>query len=422
MKKIFALLMMFLISGNFVFAQGSIASVQPKLNFQAVVRDADNHLLFNDEMSVQININYGTEVYSETHANVMTNQNGMLNIVIGSDDVTDVTGSLDDVIWAGATIEAVITYVTDPVTVTDADGNVTTSAGEEATITITTPVTAVPYALQSGPSKLTTDMIVEYVSNAHYGDEVDPNDALAILDALVHNPYGLKNALKDTIIRYLKNHKDIAKDIFKSYLEQTTEDDVQDAYDYITANTAAMERIRYLCKEFIKSHKAEAAGIVEYYAEHATVAEMNRIYNAMKANPDVMATVKKFVRQHLQEYLVEHHYVSIDGCTGVEICALANQGKSCPPASFLGATSIVDNKLQTVINNPEDLSLEITYEFSYVLDSEVIYDTYAGVKDGANLIKSVGEIPAEATNVQGTITIHAYGCEASYDRTATFNF
>ena len=99
MKKILALLMMFLISGNFLFAQVGgtegdatvTASVQPRLNFQAVVRDAQNHLVFDNEMDVVININYVNErgenaTYSETHEKVKTNRNGLLTVIIGGDD------------------------------------------------------------------------------------------------------------------------------------------------------------------------------------------------------------------------------------------------------------------------------------------------------------------------------------------------
>ena len=426
MKKIFSFLMMFLILGNFAFAQSGIATVQPKLNFQAVVRDANNQLLFNDEMSVQINITYGSDVYTETHPSVMTNQNGLMSLIIGDDGVTDVSGSLADVNWAVATIEAVITYTTDPVTVTDIDGNVTTSAGTEATITVSAPVTAVPYALQAGPSKLTTDMIVEYLYNAKWGINGTPEekyDALAISDALRNNPYGLKNALKDSIINYLKTHKSIAESIFKSYLEQTTPEDVQDAYDHLMSNTAAHERIRLLAKNYIKTHKEDAAEIAEYYAEHATIDDITPLYEAAQNNPDLMSTVKKYVKQHLKEYLEDHDYVKIESCPTIEICAIANQGKTCPAADFIGTTTLLtDGKLQTTITNPEDLSLEVTYDVSYQYYGETVYDTYVGAKESMNVLKSLNAIPAEATNITGTVTIHAYGCDASYDRTATFNF
>lgn len=427
MKKIFSLLMMFLLLGNFAFAQSSIATVQPKLNFQAVVRDADNHLLFNDEMSVQINVNYAGGTYSETHPNVMTNENGLMNLIIGGDDITDVTGSLDDVVWSSATIEAVITYTTDPVTTLDADGNVITSAGEEATITVSAPVTAVPYALQAGPGKLTTDMIVDYVSNATFGTEADKYDALAISDAFLHNP-SLKNAIKDTIIEYLKNHKDIAADIFKTYLEETTAEDVQRAYNTLMENAAAMGQIRYLAKEFVKTHKAEAAEVAQYYAEHATIDDITPIYNALKANSDIMNTVKKLVKSHLAEYLHDHYYVSDSLCHGVEICALANTGKPCPGTEFtVGATQVVGNKLQTTITNPNDLSLEVTYEVSYELATVPQNETYVGVKVSQNVLETenvltVDPSDSNVTNFHGTVTIHAYGCDASTDRIVTFNF
>ena len=133
--------------------------------------------------------------------------------------------------------------------------------------------------------------------------------------------------------------------------------------------------------------------------------------------------MKKYVNKHLKDYLDSLDYVTIESCPSVEICAIANQGKTCPATDFIGITTLpADRKLQTTINNPEDLSLEVTYDVSYSYYGETVYDTYVGVKESMNVLKSETEIPAEATNIQGTITIHAYGCDASYDRTATFNF
>ena len=431
MKKILALLMMFLISGNFLFAQDGgeatvTASVQPKLNFQAVVRDAQNHLVFDNEMDVVININYVKNeenlTYSETHNDVMTNKNGLLTVIIGGNDAEDVNGSLYDVDWSNATIEAVLTFTPNPTL--NPDG--TTTTYDETTVTVTSDVTAVPYALQTGSTRLNTDMIVNYISGIQLGENGTPDqkrDVLLILDAIRLNEHGLKNALKDTIVEYMKTRMDIAKEIFQYYLSHATVEDVQNTYDEVTLNPQAHEAILEVIKQFIRNHEADAIDIAKYYVEHITASQLVPLYNSFRANSALENQAKVLVRHYLQEYLDDHNYVH---CNGVEICALANQGKPCPAdmSTFVGATTLVNNKLQTTLNNPDDLSVGVTYSnVTYELAGETVPVPDSelpifGHKDGSNLIKADYVFPEGATNPHGTITIDVYGpCE---DITVTF--
>ena len=391
--------MMFLISGNFLFAQvegttgtegeaTATVSVQPKLNFQAVVRDADNKLVFEKEMTVVINITSGDAVaYSETHEGVMTNKNGLLTVIIGGEDATEVNGTLYDVDWSDASIEAQLTFTPDPV-VNEEDGSTTTP--EETTITVTSEVTAVPYALQAGSTRLNTDMIVNYISGIKLGTEADKYDVLKILDAIRFNEQGLKNDLKDTIVEYMKTRMDIAREIFHYYLI-----------------------------DFIKTHKADALEVLEYYAEHVTVADLQELFQEFNNNATLKAAIKAVVATELEGYLTENHYVSNNDCPDVEVCALANAGKPCPTSSdaFIGTTTNVSNVLQTVISNPNALSLTATYDVTYTISGETVTVTIPASKDGENLIKASEEIPSSATNVSGTITVHVYGCDTDFTKT-----
>ena len=435
MKKILALLMMFLISGNFLFAQVGgtegdatvTASVQPRLNFQAVVRDAQNHLVFDNEMDVVININYVNEggenaTYSEKHKDVKTNKHGLLTVIIGGDDAINVDGSLYDVDWSAATIEAVLTFTPNPTL--NPDG--TTTMYDRTTVTVTSDVTAVPYALQAGSTRLNTDMIVNYISGIKLGENGTPDqkrDVLLILDAIRNNTHGLKNALKDTIVEYMKTRMDIAKEVFQYYLSHATVEDVQNTYDEVTLNPQAHQAILEVIKQFIRNHEADAIDIAKYYVEHVTASQLVPLYNSFRANSALEAQAKVLVKHYLKEYLDDNYYVSIDGCRSVEICAIANQNKPCPSGITVGATTLVDNKLQTTINNPNDHSVGVTYEnVTYELggetvpvpDSELPFD---GHKDGSNLIKDDYVFPEGATNPHGTIIVNVYGCE---DITETF--
>lgn len=423
MKKILALFMMFLVAGNFVFAQvdgttgtegeaTATVSVQPKLNFQAVVRNADNELVFEKEMKVVINITSGENVYSETHEGVMTNKNGLMTVIIG-EDATDVQGSMYDVDWSNATIEAALTFTPDPVI--NEDGS--TTEQEETTVTVTSEVTAVPYALQAGSSKLNTEMIVNYISGIKLGTEADKYDVLKILDAIRLNEQGLKEALKDTIVEYMKTRMDIAREIFHYYLDHVDSADVWNTYEQLMANPTAKKQVRNVIIDFIKTHKADALEVLEYYAENVTVSDLQELFLEFENNATLKTAVKAVVATELEGYLTENNYVSTNSCPEVEICALANAGKPCPTSNaFIGATTNVSGTLQTTITNPDALSLTATYSGTYTVGGEPVPFSFTGSKDGENLIKASEVIPTGATNVTGTITVHVYGCSSDFTK------
>ena len=57
-----------------------------KLSYSAVVRNSANELVVNQTVTVAVSIansETGAAVYSETHSNVQTNQNGLLTLTIG---------------------------------------------------------------------------------------------------------------------------------------------------------------------------------------------------------------------------------------------------------------------------------------------------------------------------------------------------
>lgn len=123
MKKIITLSAMMLLFLGSMFAQ--------KLSYQAVVRNSQtNELMVNATMDVTIEIldaNNGVQ-YTENHTGVQSNLNGLITLTIGEGTTTN---NMNNVDWNGASIKSTITIQgIDP-------------------ITITTPVNAVPYALQA---------------------------------------------------------------------------------------------------------------------------------------------------------------------------------------------------------------------------------------------------------------------------------
>lgn len=125
MKRIFTLLALV------AFALPLLAQSPDLMTYQAVLRDAENHLITDQAVAVQISILQGapngTSVFTEVHS-INTNENGLISFDIG-DGVGD---DLSTVVWSAGPYY--IKTETDP------------AGGSNYTITSTTQLLSVPYA------------------------------------------------------------------------------------------------------------------------------------------------------------------------------------------------------------------------------------------------------------------------------------
>ncbi|MDG1689207.1 MAG: hypothetical protein P8I02_00280, partial [Flavobacteriales bacterium] len=130
MKKIYTLLPALLIN-IFCFGQ-----TPEKITFQAVIRDASDALLSNQNIGMQISIVQGSVngnvIYSETH-NPISNNNGLVNLEIG--DGTVASGSFNSINWSNGPF--FIKTETDP------------NGGNSYSITGTSQLMSVPFALHA---------------------------------------------------------------------------------------------------------------------------------------------------------------------------------------------------------------------------------------------------------------------------------
>ena len=120
------------------------------MSYQAVVRDANSELLIDQTVGIKISIlkdsSTGSPVYIETH-NPSTNSNGLLTLRIGTG--TDVSGSVTTIEWSDFTY--FIKTEIDP------------TGGQNYTITGTSQILSVPYALLS---KMAVNVINDMVDDA----------------------------------------------------------------------------------------------------------------------------------------------------------------------------------------------------------------------------------------------------------------
>ncbi|MEJ5245769.1 MAG: DUF1566 domain-containing protein [Bacteroidota bacterium] len=144
MKKLFTILILI------ILASGIFAQTPEKISYQAVVRDASNNLVTNRTIGIQISILQnsinGNVVYREIfNPNPKTNDNGLLTIEIGS-GIT-VLGSFSGIDWSAGPY-----FIK-----TEIDIN----GGTNYTITSTSQILSVPYALHAKTAERITGAITE---------------------------------------------------------------------------------------------------------------------------------------------------------------------------------------------------------------------------------------------------------------------
>lgn len=174
MKKIFT------IAASLILTLTISAQAPEKMSYQSVIRDANNLLVTNQTVGVQISILQGsvsgTAVYTETHTPT-TNINGLIALEIGAGTI--VSGTFNSIDWG--TGPYFLKTETDP------------TGGTAYTISGTSQLLSVPYALHAktadslvGLSSANLASLLELVTPPQIGDFrdggivfwIDPNDPM----------------------------------------------------------------------------------------------------------------------------------------------------------------------------------------------------------------------------------------------------
>ena len=160
---------MYTIIGALLLTLSSFAQAPEKMSYQAVIRDANNALVTNQQVGMQISILQGsTAVYEETQIPT-SNTNGLVNLEIGTGTI--VSGIFSSIDWSAGTY--FIKIETDP------------TGGTNYTITGTSQLLSVPYALYAKTSS-DTEAVAANTAKVGYTEAlVSANTAVAANTAKV---------------------------------------------------------------------------------------------------------------------------------------------------------------------------------------------------------------------------------------------
>ena len=346
MKKILTLLVMFLMTGGILMAQA------PKFSYQAVLRDSHNELVRNQAGTVTFVVAYtvnADEAETEWPAqDFKTNENGMATIWLDNNP---------DVDWRNAVITATFKF---------------TLNNEEEEIVVTTPVMAVPYALQAENVNLTTDAIVNYINNGDSDGYTNGEDWAAIYGAARRNQ-PLQDGIRDTIVAYIKANKDLAKEIALHYMTEVTAQDIRDAYDTArNLSTNVKDAFYNAVKDYLKHHRSLMVDIAKYYLSTATSEEINTIYNDLKAS-DAAQTIQNILYGYFADYLRAKGLICTDDNNDVTLCDVVstlNALTECPvEGDFTITPSITaDNDFVITFTDNTYTNLNVVLDILYYVN------------------------------------------------------
>lgn len=280
MKKILTLLVMFLATASILTAQ----TPQPRLNYQMIVRDQNNNLVYNTTVSGTVNVittGVTNPVYTKNFSE-KTNMNGMLSIILNNQSGFT---NLEKIDWANSQFRVKIA-----------------AYGIDTTMNIY----PVLYAYNVfTDSNITTPRIVKYIE-----EKAKATSADSIFDAAVANNDGFMAPAQTRVVNILKQNPDMVKELAIYFLHTVTVDDVQSAYNALEADpNNNIDYIADKVADYTKTHKAAVYDVVKYYLEHATVNDANNLWNAamnMHNGDDNVDTIVYMIVDSVNYYIAKN--------------------------------------------------------------------------------------------------------------------
>jgi len=315
MKKTLLFVAMMLCCAMTIFAQNN-----NQISYQAVVRDAENKLVANKNVTVLVKIFDGDiqdPVYTNTYTDVHTNLNGLISLLIGP-AANESSDAWMQIHWNQARIETTVTL----------DG---TQLG-----TLAMPLTAVPYAL--------------YADNAAHAVLADRAADLDPNSPIIRDIYGKMTSDSTAIYQTIK--------VDSAALAERMRADSAALANRMRADSAALaNHLKDTLKEYVK--KTELCGLVK----ECVTPDFNAVYNKIEADSLAMVAYVRDTLQTLTEALATERTQLISDMNAMiavlkaRIDSLANVTANMPKMaqdSFTVAQNQIEDTCNFVLKNVPD--------------------------------------------------------------------
>lgn len=220
-RKIYKFRAVLMITITHIFVCSSIfAQLPQKMSYQAVIRNSENALVVNQRIGMQVSILQasanGTVVYTETQTPT-TNNHGLVSIEIGNEAGFDAINWADDIYFI--------------------ETNIDPTGGTNYTITGTSQLLSVPYALHAKTAESLTASITESDPLFTAWDK-DYNDLINTPD-IPTVPINVSQFVNDA--RYISNYIVSEEDVTQHQAAiHITESQISDLGSYITEETQSL--------------------------------------------------------------------------------------------------------------------------------------------------------------------------------------
>lgn len=245
-----------------------------------------------------------------------------------------------------------------------------------------------------------------------------PEDLYTAMDSV---PANVKSAVKDTVKNYIINHKEDAMDVLAAYIGKVDTNDVKEVIAAVQENEhhdAIRDIVANYAIDYVFNHKPLVWKAVKYFIDNTTIEEFNYAYEYFKSAQD--STLYKHLlakfNGYLAYYLDKNNYLKDCEETPVaddnhEICLLVERIKNlengvdnaCPTiASLEPASADTPRWYRVTINNYVASKVE-SLQYQVAKDDETYMQFTSITVNPNDEGKYVGEINLENLNWgQGT--------------------
>lgn len=244
------------------------------------------------------------------------------------------------------TTEKIVEYLNNPNTKGEDVGQIVTALFNNASVSKAVKDSIVSY-IKSQPATV-KDLALYFIGNASVQDAKDAYNAVSP---------EVKQKLKQMLVDSIKANKKLAYEIAQYYLTNTTKEEVNALWTAARQNPQFHEifnAVRDSAIAYVMNHKELMMTVAEYYIKNVlTYQDVREIYDTLRdKNPTLYNQLKNKFDSYLESYIGDTY---VKACDGITVCDLKEELENAKakaagcPYFTADPTANTDNKFQAEV-------------------------------------------------------------------------